>query len=138
LFGDGKYAEAKTQFDRFLREHPSSPFRSGAVYGSAACLEAQGRVPDATAAFKNIAAWRQPDPVVPRAKLALARLYQIQNQPEQAYKLFEEVFHSEGMNSVGYQAEIGLEELELSHPSLASAQPATPLPEIPTLQTNQP
>lgn len=138
LFADGKYAEAKTQFDRFLRDNPASPFRGEAIYGSAACLEAQGRIPEAMAAFKNLVERRSAGPVVSRPKLALARLYQLQNQPELAYKLFDEVVRSEGMSSVGYQAEMGLDELKLAHPNLASARGSGLLPSIPAAQTNQP
>jgi tetratricopeptide (TPR) repeat protein len=138
LFEDGKYAEAKTQFDRFVRDYPASPFRGEAIYGGAACLEALGRIPEAIATYESLAERRRPSPVVPRAKLALARLYQTQNQPELAYRLFDEVLRSEGMDSVGYRAEIGLDELKLSHSNLADARLTGLLPVIPTLQTNQP
>src|ERR1019366_210245 len=45
LFADGKYPEAKTQFERFMREHPDSPFMGEALLGIAACLDAQQLCP---------------------------------------------------------------------------------------------
>jgi len=138
LFTEGKYAEAKAQFDRFLRDYPASPFRSAALYGNAACLEAQGKLPEATAAFKDIVERRPTDPVVSRAKLALGRLYQTQNEAARAYKLFEDVARAEGMSSLGYQAEMGLEELKRSNPNLGAPAQADFSSPVPALQTNQP
>ncbi len=43
LFAEGKYSESKAEFERFKREHGSSPFVGEALLGIAACLDAQGK-----------------------------------------------------------------------------------------------
>ena len=54
LFEEGRYAEAKTQFERFTREHTDSPFRGQALLGIAACLDAEGKSNEAVAAYKDL------------------------------------------------------------------------------------
>jgi tetratricopeptide (TPR) repeat protein len=119
LFTEGKYPEAKTQFDRFRREHSDSPFMGEALLGIAACLDAQeGKARDAIAAYKDLIDHHPGDVVLPQAKFALARLYEAQNEPEQARNLFEEVEHSDPYGSLGSEAGMRLEELKLKYPKL--------------------
>ena len=54
LFTEGKYPEAKTQFERFTRDYPDSPFMGEALLGIAACLDAQGKTAEALAAYKDL------------------------------------------------------------------------------------
>jgi TolA-binding protein len=126
LFADGKYPEAKTQFERFKREYTDSPLIGEALLGVAACLDAQGNGPDAIAAYKNLVDHHQGDVVLPQAKFALARLYEAQNQPEQARNLFEEVEHSDPYGSLGSEAGMRLEELNQKFPKLVP--PPAPMP----------
>jgi TolA-binding protein len=126
LFAEGKYAEAKTQFERFTREYTDSPFRGEALLGIAACLDAQGNTSDATAAYKNLIDRLPADPVLPQARFALARLYEAQNKPEQARNLFEEVERNNPYSSLGSEAGMRLEELKAKYPQLAA--PIAPMP----------
>ena len=135
MFNEGQYADAKTHFDRFLREFPQSPLRGEALFGAAASLEAQGKSAEAATAFKDFVDRRPNDPQISRARLALARLTQAQN-PEQAWKLYEEVINAERSTSTGYQAEMGLEELRRKHPELASAAPRTGVTTVPVPALN--
>ena len=91
LFVEGKYGDAKTQFERFKREHGASPFLGEALLGIAACLDADGKSRDAIVAYKNLIDRHPGNNVLPQARFALARLYEAQNEPEQARNLFEEV-----------------------------------------------
>lgn len=125
LFTNGQYAEARTQFERFLKEYPATTLRSEALYGSAACLDAQGKATEAAAAFKSIIDRYPTDPVVPRAKLALARIYETQNQAEQAFQLYSELSETERSGLVGMLADMRLEDLKRTHPALG-ARSATP------------
>ena len=101
LFVDGKYGEAKTQFDRFTREHRDSPFIGEALLGIAACLDAQGKTRDAMTAYKDLIDHHPGDSVLPQARFALARLYEAQNEPEQARNLFKEVERPDPYGSLG-------------------------------------
>lgn len=125
LFNEGKFAEAKAQFDKFLRDYPRSPFRADALYGSASCLAAQGKPTEAIALYRQIIDRYPGNPVVGRAKFALGRLLVGQNQIEQAKKLFDEVARIEGSSLLAYQAEIELEQLNKREPaSVSSTEPA--------------
>jgi TolA-binding protein len=126
LFVDGKYDEARTQFERFRREYSDSLFMGEALLGMAACLDAQGKTRDAMAAYKDLIDHRPGDSNVPQARFALARLHQAQNEPEQARNLFEEVERSQPYGSLGDEARMQLEELKTKFPKLLA--PVTPMP----------
>ncbi len=111
LFAEGRFAEAKAQFDKFIRDYPRSQFREDALYGSATCLTAQGKPGEAAAIYKEIIARSTSSPVALRAKLALGRIYAAQNKLDEARRLFEEVARTEGAGFLAYQAEIELEQL---------------------------
>ena len=128
LFMEGKYPEAKAQFERFTREHSDSPFMGEALLGIAACLDAQGKTRDAMAAYKDLIDHHPGDDVLPQAKFALARLYEAQNEPEQARNLFEEVERSDPYGSLGSEAGMRLEELKTE----VSEAAARPRPRMPT------
>jgi len=126
LFVDGKYDEARTQFERFNREYGDSPFKGEALLGIAACLDVQSKTNEAVAAYKNLIDRRPTDYVLPQARFALARLYEAQNKPELARSLFEEVARNNPYGSLGSEAGIRLEELKIKYPNLVA--PVTPTP----------
>ncbi|MCX6922109.1 MAG: tetratricopeptide repeat protein [Verrucomicrobia bacterium] len=131
FFVEGKYAEAKTQFDKFTRDHRDSPYIGEALLGVAACLDAQGKSNEAIAAYKDLVDRHSSDPVLPQARFALARLYEAQNKPEQARTLFEEVEHSNPYGSLGSEAGMRLEELKTKFPNMAP-------PVVPTMTNTAP
>ncbi len=132
LFEDGKYAEAKTQFERFTREYSDSPFRGEALLGIAACLDAEGnKASEATAAYKDLIDRLPNDPVLPQAKFALARLYEAQNKPELARNLFEQVEQNNPYGSLGSEAGMRLEELKTKYPQLAASIAPPPTNTLP-------
>jgi len=126
LFVDGKYPEAKTQFERFKRDYSSSLFLGEALLGIAACLDAQGQTREAMAAYKDFVERRSGDSNVPHAKFALGRLHQAQNEPEQARKLFEDVERTDPFGSLGDEARMQLEDLKTKYPKLFA--PLAPMP----------
>jgi TolA-binding protein len=126
LFVDGKYDEAKAQFERFRREYSDSPFMGEALLGIAACLDAQGKAREAIAAYKDLIDRHSGNVVLPQARFALARLYEAQNEPEQACNLFEEVERNDPYGSLGSEAGMRLEELKLKYPKLVV--PPAPMP----------
>jgi tetratricopeptide (TPR) repeat protein len=124
LFADGKYPEAKAQFERFTREYASSPFRGEALLGIASCLNAQGNTAEAVTAYKDLIDRRLSEYVLPQARFALGCCYEAQNKPELARNLFEEVERNNPSSSLGSEAGMRLEELKLKYPNLAI--PAAP------------
>ena len=71
LFEEGKYDQAKSLFERFPREYSDSPLTGEALLGIAACLEAQGKIPEATTAYKTLYERHPNDSVVPQANQGL-------------------------------------------------------------------
>lgn len=126
LFGEGKYPEAKAQFERFRREHPGSAFVGEAMLGIGACLESQGQSREAMAAYKELVDRRPGDSALSQARFALGRLHEAQNEPEQARKFFEDVERTDAYGSLGDEARMRLEELKQKHPKLFA--PAAPPP----------
>lgn len=131
FFADGKYSEAKAQFERFTREYASSPFRGEALLGIASCLNAEGKTDEAVAAYKDLIDRRLSEYVLPQARFALACLYEAQNKPELARNLFEEVERNNPYGSLGSEAGMRLEELKLKYPSLS-------IPAAPTMTNAMP
>jgi TolA-binding protein len=117
-FTEGKYGEAKTQFERFTRNHPESPFMSQALLGVAACLDAQGKTNEALTAYKDLTDHHPGESVIPQAKFALARIYEAQGKAELARSLFEELNRADPYGSLGSEAGMRAEELLAKNPGL--------------------
>lgn len=143
LYTQGKYDEARAQFQRFLQEHPDSPFAGQAALGIASCLDAQGRTDDAINAYRNAADRYQTPNVAPQARMALARLYQTQgklaetrNQLEEIVKNYPPPVSTDARNQLG--------QLLMAHPELmpanpqAQAPPMRPAPTVTPILSNRP
>jgi TolA-binding protein len=126
LFMEGKYDEARNQFERFNRDYGDSSFKGEALLGIAACLDAQSKTNEAVTAYKNLIDRRPADYVLPQARFALARLYEAQNKPELARSLFEDVERNNPYGSLGSEAGIRLEELKAKYPNLVAPVAPTP------------
>ena len=124
LYTEGKYDQAKAQFERFRRDYASSPFLGQALLGIAACLDAQGKAREAMTAYQNLIARRPGDFVVSQARFSLARLQEAQGEPDKARILLEEVERSDPYGSLGSEAGMRLEELKEKYPKLF----ASPIP----------
>jgi predicted negative regulator of RcsB-dependent stress response len=120
LFAGGKYAEAKDQFDKFLRDHKESAFAGQAMYGVAASLAAQNKTNEAIAAFKNIVDRQPNETVAMQAKLSLARLYESSGKLEQARDLYKELARPD-LGMLGSEANMRFEDLISAHPNLIPA-----------------
>jgi tetratricopeptide (TPR) repeat protein len=121
LYTEGKYAEARTQFERFRRDYADSPFVGEAMLGIAACADAQGEARKAMTAYRELIDRRPGDYVLPQARFALARLHEAQNEPEQARNLYEEVERTDPYGSMGDESRMRLEELKTKYPKLFAA-----------------
>jgi tetratricopeptide (TPR) repeat protein len=125
LFVEGKYAEAKSQFERFTREYASSPFMGQALLGIAASLDAQGKADEAITAYKDLVDHHPGENTVPQARFALGRLYEAKHEVEKARNQFEELARENPGTSIGSEAAMRLQELNMKYPQLT---PMTPRP----------
>lgn len=131
FFTEGKYDEARTQFERFLRESRDNRFAGQALLGIAACHDAQGKTNEAVLAYKSLIDGHPGDSVLPQAKFSLGCLYEGQGKLELARGLFEEV-GNDRFGSLGSEAGMRHQELLRRHPELI------PPPKAITLPTNTP
>lgn len=119
LFVDGKYDEARGQFQRFLEAHSDSPFAGQATLGVAASLEAQGKTDEAINAYRNVADHYQSPNVWPQAKMALARLLEGQRKFSDAESQLEDVARAYPPQvPASMEARQRLGELVTEHPEL--------------------
>jgi TolA-binding protein len=141
LFEQGKYAEAQVQFQKFSGEYRDNPFLGQAALGNAACFEAQGKTTEAAAAYEDLIRRHSGGNVVPQAMFALARIFEAQNKIDQARNLYSQIVRNEP-GSIGSDAAMHLEELNVKFPPPAPPSASAPAPAISptplTINSNQP
>lgn len=120
-FTQGKYSEAQTQFQRFLREYPDSQYRHQALLGNAASLEALGKAEEAVAAYQSVSQQAGGSGIANQAKFALARIYESQGRLAQALPLYEELARGDQAGSIGNEAGLRAEELRARLPATPAA-----------------
>jgi predicted negative regulator of RcsB-dependent stress response len=123
LFAQGKYAEARTQFERYRREYAESAFNDQALLGMAACLDAQGKTSQAITAYNDIIQHYSTENVAVQAKMSLAWLQEKQGKVEQARDLYIDLSRGQ-FGSISSEAGIHLEALFAKHPELFPARSA--------------
>jgi predicted negative regulator of RcsB-dependent stress response len=154
FFTEGRHADAEKEFARFLLDFPNSPWAANAAYGVAASQEAGNKSNEAVASYQNVVAAHADSAVARAAKLALARLHESRQQPEQALRLYDELIAPRPGAMPGEggspEAELRREALLRAHPNLdpkrqAPAPPvisgpsaATPAPSTNAAATNEP
>jgi tetratricopeptide (TPR) repeat protein len=154
MFDATNYAGALKLFEKFQTEFTASPLRAEALFGQAASLEALKRPAEAITAFQALLTRHSSAPLVPRAKLALARLQLAQKQPEQALRLLEEVSKTEQYGLLAMLSQVMQEEIKAANPALASrpamatnalnvvpapvVKTSAPPVQVPAVSTNKP
>jgi len=138
LFTDGKYPDAQKIFEQFIREYPESEWIAQAHYGIASSLDAQAKPAEAIAKFEEIRRRFANDPVIEEVKLALGRLYEQQNKPEEAHKLYTELLQASPASGIGSEAGMRKAELEEKFPRLAPTNAPILTPPPMTMLTNRP
>ena len=124
LFEAGRYADAQTQFQKFLDAHPDSYFVSQAELGLATSLDAQGKLELAAKAYQQVINTASDPIMASTAKFDLAQIDERQNKLTDAMNLYEDIMRNNPNSSLASEA--GLRAMELK-PKL----PATPLPAAP-------
>ena len=130
LFEAGRYADAQTQFQKFLDAHPDSLFAAQAALGVATSLDAQGKTDLAAGAYQRVINIPSDVTAASSAKFALAQIDERQNKLTEAMNLYEDIVRN-NPNSV-LASEAGLRAMELkmklpsATPSTAPAAPVSP------------
>ena len=143
LFMAGNYAEAQSQFEKFLGANMSGPLAATAELGLGASLEAQNKADAAAAAYQRVISQFPGSACVADAEFALGRIAESQNKLADAESHFEKVAIAAGMGGTLVQeARMRAAELQVkiaaaapktvakpavSKPALEQAAPAAPL-----------
>jgi tetratricopeptide (TPR) repeat protein len=143
LFAEGKYAEARTQFEDFLQRYGNHPLAPSALYGKAAALESEWKADEALRTYQDVLSRYPQAWLLAETRLAVARIHEARKQPQLAIQMYEEITRTNLMSSVSGEAMTRKERLLEKHPELAKTiapptnQVSTPLP-MPTPQGTNP
>jgi TolA-binding protein len=137
LFSEGKYAEARVQFEKYLRSSRETPLAGQALLGVATCLDMQGNTNEAITAYRDIIEHHPSDNIVPLAKFSLAQLYEAQNKLEQARDIYLTLARPGPFNTIATESNLRLEDLIQAHPELAPPRPALPT-NMPSIKLHNP
>jgi predicted negative regulator of RcsB-dependent stress response len=128
LFDSGKFADAQTQFQKFLDAHPDSEFSGQAALGVAASLDAQGKTDLAVGAYQRVISSSTDVTVVNTAKFGLGRIDESQGKLNDAMVFYQDVVRAIPGGLLGSEATMRLMELRSKLPAPAPAtNPAAPL-----------
>ena len=131
LFAAGRYADAQTQFQKFLDAHSDSFFAAQAALGVATSLDAQpGKTDLAAGAYQRVINIASDVMVASSAKFALAQIDERQGKLADAMNLYEDVMRNNPNSSLGSEAGLRAMELKMklpsARPSIAPAAPVNP------------
>jgi TolA-binding protein len=127
LFAAGRYADAQTQFQKYLNTHPDGFFAAQATLGVATCLDAQGKTDLAAGAYQRVISISTDASTANSAKFAVAQIEESQGKLTEAANLYEEIVHYNPESSLGSEAGLRAMELKMKLQSASpSAAPAAP------------
>lgn len=118
FYAHGKYTEAQTIFENFLKRHGDSPLAFQATLGVASCLDALNKTDEALAKYQEVTRYSI-GAGASQARLAMARIYETKNQPEQAIKAYDELTKAKDLNIWNSEARTLREALLQKFPNLA-------------------
>ena len=136
LFRENKSAEAKTQFENFLRTYPDHPLAPTAAFGIAACLDAMDKTNEVLTAYQDVISRYAGSVVASQAKFGLARLHETKGDLAQALRIYDELARPTASSAWGPEASTRREQLLAHHPELARTNP--PAPVFPSALSNAP
>ncbi|HVU26252.1 MAG TPA: tetratricopeptide repeat protein [Verrucomicrobiae bacterium] len=120
LFTTGKYADAQSQFQKFLDTHPDSQFAGQAALGVAASLDAQGQTNSALGAYQRVINAFADPLAADAAKFAIARIDEAQGKYSDALIFYQDVAQANRNSSLGSEAGMRALELKSKLPAMAS------------------
>ena len=143
-FGEGNFAKARASFDSYLREFGATAQVKDAVFGLAACLDAEGKSAEAIAKYKDFITnpAYAADAVGDMARFNLVRLYEQSNQPQLALEVLTKMIGTPAPNQppspAAQEAQAKIRAIYTKNPALMSVptagspqvivNPATPTP----------
>jgi TolA-binding protein len=128
LFEAERYADAQTQFQKFLDAHPDGFFASQAALGVATSLDAQGKTDLAAGAYQRVINISSDLTVANAAKFALAQIDERQNKLSDARNLYEDIVRNNPNSEAGQRAMELKMKLPSAPPATAPAAPFKPNP----------
>jgi predicted negative regulator of RcsB-dependent stress response len=130
LFEAGSYAEAQTQFKKYLDANPSGSFADTAELGIAASLEAQNQTDPAAAAYQRVISIFPSSSSVAPAEFALGRIAERQNKLTEAMSHYESVVRASLGGSLRDQAMMHASEVKAKIDAAAPKPAAKPQAEM--------
>lgn len=124
-FVNGQFDQAQNLFEQFRTLYDSSGFLDTALYGIAACYDADGKLEEAKSAYQTVAERFANTPIAAQAKLAIAGIYEAQNNLGEALALYEELDRPGVPPSYASRASEQRDKILKEHPELQ------PKPEVP-------
>ena len=126
-FGEGNFAKARASFDSYLREFGATAQVKDAVFGLAACLDAEGKSAEAIAKYKDFITnpAYAADAVGDMARFNLVRLYEQSNQPQLALEVLTKMVGTPAPNQppspAAQEAQAKIRAIYTKNPALMSA-----------------
>ena len=136
LFSENRYADAQTQFEKFLSQYGDSALAPTAALGVAACLESLEKIEEALKAYQGVIT-RYPEQAG-KARLAAARLYETKNQPAEALKLYDSLMQPMAPSAWAGEARDLKDALLRKYPQLAATNAPKPAMAAPVKSTSAP
>jgi predicted negative regulator of RcsB-dependent stress response len=131
LFEAGNYADAQTQFQKYLDDNASGPLAATAQLGVAASLEAQNKIDQAVAAYQKVISGYAASSCVGPAEYALARICEQQNKLSEAMTHYENVIRSTLPGTLNNEAKSRAYELQ-AKVAASSPKPMTTIKPVVT------
>jgi tetratricopeptide (TPR) repeat protein len=135
LYAGARYADAQAAFEKFVRDHPESPWVSEAYYGVAVSLDAQNKTSDAISKYEDFARRFSTDPKIDQARLHLAMLLEAANKPAEAVKEYDKIVKATSFSPAQGEAQERLRALYAKYPHLVPSNPPPISPTPLTLPT---
>ena len=126
-FDQNDFAKAEEQFNKLLHDYSDTPWVPAAVYGIAACLDAQNKATEAIGKYNDFIRNYPGDPAVDQARLNLARLYEQTKQPALALDTLKKMTEGQqgAFSPSAGEAQERIRELFARNPSLVPSNPVT-------------
>jgi len=111
LFAQGNYADAQTQFQKFIDGNPDSQFYIQALFGNAACLAAENKPDEAITAYQRVVNSSSVGPEVNSSKFAIGGIEESEGRLSDAVTYYQDVVEADPSGALGAEARQRLIEL---------------------------
>jgi tetratricopeptide (TPR) repeat protein len=125
FFDQGDYTKAQEQFQKLLRNYGDTLWVPQAVFGVAACLDAQNKTADAITRYSDFISKYPSDPANEQARFNLARLFDQTRQPALALDVLRKMSDPQAPGPAMQEAQEKIRELVAKYPSLIPSNPVT-------------